>query len=88
MTPSAQRLEPIAIDAANGIGAMKLAYIRQNLAKYLQIEIFNNGTKGQLNDKVNLKRFCSFRLTIVHLNKLSVAQIMLKYIRKHLTECL
>lgn len=60
MTSSAERLEPIAIDAANGIGATKLAYIRQTLAKYLQIEIFNNGTKGQLNEKVNSKCSCSF----------------------------
>ena len=53
MTPSAKRLEPVAVDAANGIGALKLAYMRQTLAKFLQIEIFNNGTKGQLNEKVN-----------------------------------
>jgi len=55
MTPSAKRLEPIAIDAANGIGAMKLAYLRQTLAKFIQIEIFNDGTKGHLNEKVKRK---------------------------------
>jgi hypothetical protein len=55
MTPSAKRLEPIAIDAANGIGAMKLAYLRQTLAKFIQVEIFNDGTKGHLNEKVKRK---------------------------------
>ena len=55
MTPSAQHLEPLAIDAANGIGAMKLAYVRQTLAKFIQIEIFNDGTKGHLNEKVRKK---------------------------------
>ncbi len=52
MTPTTQRLEPLAIDAANGVGALKLAYIRQRLAKYLRIEIFNDGRKGHLNEKV------------------------------------
>ena len=56
MTPSAQHLEPLAIDAANGVGAMKLAYIRQTLAKFIQIEIFNDGTKGHLNEKVKTKK--------------------------------
>ncbi|CAF3635603.1 unnamed protein product [Adineta steineri] len=51
MTPNTQRLEPLAVDAANGIGAMKLAYMRQTLAKFIQIEIFNDGTRGHLNDK-------------------------------------
>jgi hypothetical protein len=53
MTPSAKRLEPVAIDAANGIGALKLAYMRQTLAKFIKMEIFNDGTKGHLNEKVN-----------------------------------
>ncbi|CAF1143768.1 unnamed protein product [Adineta ricciae] len=51
MTPNIQRFEPLAIDAANGIGAMKLAYMRQTLAKYIHIEIFNDGTRGHLNEK-------------------------------------
>jgi hypothetical protein len=53
MTPSAKHLEPLAIDGANGVGAIKLAYMRQTLAKFLQIEIFNDGTNGHLNEKVN-----------------------------------
>ena len=55
MTPSAKRLEPVAVDAANGVGAVKLAYMRQTLAKLLPIEIFNDGTKGRLNENVNGK---------------------------------
>lgn len=51
LTPNAKRLEPLAVDAANGVGAVKLAYMRQTLAKYLPIEIFNDGTKGALNEK-------------------------------------
>ncbi len=52
MTPNAQHLEPLAIDAANGVGAMKLTYLRQTLAKFIQIDIFNDGKRGQLNEKV------------------------------------
>ena len=52
LTPNAKRLEPLAVDAANGVGAVKLAYMRQTLAKYLPIEIFNDGTKGRLNEQV------------------------------------
>jgi hypothetical protein len=52
MTPSAKPIEPLAIDAANGVGAIKLAYVRQTLAKLIKIEIFNDGTKGRLNEKV------------------------------------
>jgi hypothetical protein len=52
MTPTAKRLEPLAIDAANGVGAVKLAYVRQILAKFIHIQIFNDGTKGHLNEKV------------------------------------
>ncbi len=67
MTPTAKRLEPIAIDAANGIGAMKLAYLRQTLATFIQIEIFNDGTKGHLNEKVKRNFFeiiflCNYNL--------------------------
>lgn len=65
MSPSAQHLEPLAVDAANGIGAMKLAYIRQTLAKYLQIEIFNDGSKGQLNEKVNRQEFFFDRIVFI-----------------------
>jgi len=56
MTPSAKNLEPLAIDAANGIGAQKLVYLRKSLLDLLSIEIFNNGTKGHLNEKVNKKK--------------------------------
>jgi hypothetical protein len=56
MTPSAKRLEPLAIDAANGIGAMKLAYMRQALVNFIQLQIFNDGTKGHLNEKVKTKK--------------------------------
>lgn len=52
MTPNTQRFEPLAIDAANGIGAMKLAYMRRTLARFIQLEIYNDGTRGRLNDKV------------------------------------
>ena len=65
MTPSAQHLEPLAVDAANGIGAMKLSYIRQTVAKYLQIEIFNNGSKDQLNEKVNRQEFFVDRIVFI-----------------------
>lgn len=65
MTPSAQHLEPLAVDGANGIGAMKLSYIRQKLAKYLQIEIFNNGSKGQLNEKVTRREDFSDKIAFI-----------------------
>jgi hypothetical protein len=70
MTPSAQHLEPLAIDAANGVGAMKLACVRQTLAKFIQIDIFNDGTKGRLNEKVKRKKatknfFENFSLNLV-----------------------
>ncbi len=70
MTPSAQHLEPLAIDAANGVGAMKLAYVRQTLAKFIQIDVFNDGTKGHLNEKVKRKKatknfFENFSLNLV-----------------------
>jgi hypothetical protein len=42
----------VAIDAANGVGAAKLAHLRQTLAELLPIEIFNDGSKGHLNEKV------------------------------------
>lgn len=50
ITPSAKSIEPLAIDAANGVGASKLAYVRKTLAKFLPMEIFNNGGKGCLNE--------------------------------------
>ena len=52
MTPGTKDFEPLAIDAANGVGALKLAYIRQRLTKFIQIEIFNDGRKGHLNENV------------------------------------
>jgi hypothetical protein len=55
MTPTSKRFEPLAIDAANGVGAIKLAYMRQTLAKFIKIEIFNDGTKGRLNEKVKIR---------------------------------
>jgi len=55
MTPGAKCCETLAIDAANGIGAQKLVYLRQSLSDLLPIEIFNDGTKGHLNEKVNQK---------------------------------
>lgn len=45
-------MEPLAIDAANGIGAMKLSAIRQRLSKFILIEVFNDGSRGHLNEKV------------------------------------
>ena len=56
MIPNANPIEPLAIDAANGIGAMKLAYMRQKLAKFIRITVFNDGTKGHLNDNVKRKK--------------------------------
>jgi hypothetical protein len=53
MTPDIKRPELLAIDAANGIGAQKLVHVRQTLSNFLPIEIFNDGTKGHLNEKVN-----------------------------------
>lgn len=54
MTPNAKRSEPLAVDAANGIGAQKLVELKQRLGDMLPIEIFNDGTKGHLNEKVLL----------------------------------
>ncbi|CAF4198433.1 unnamed protein product [Rotaria sp. Silwood2] len=51
MTPSDNSFEPLAIDAANGVGAMKLAKVRRTLANFIRMDIFNDGTKGLLNDK-------------------------------------
>ena len=53
MTPGAKPCETLAIDAANGIGAQKLVHLRQAIGDLLPIEIFNDGTKGYLNEKVN-----------------------------------
>jgi hypothetical protein len=55
MTPGVKCCETLAIDAANGIGAQKLVYLHQSLLDLLPIEIFNDGTKGHLNEKVNKK---------------------------------
>ena len=65
MTPGIKRPELLAIDAANGIGAQKLIYLRQTLSDILPIEVFNDGTKGHLNEKVNeylTKSKCFFLL--------------------------
>ncbi|CAF0876381.1 unnamed protein product [Rotaria sordida] len=51
MTSGAKPAEQLAIDAANGIGAQKLVYLNQRLSDLLTIEIFNDGTKGHLNEK-------------------------------------
>jgi len=56
MTPDAKRPGLLAIDAANGVGAQKLVDLRQRLADFLPIEIFNDGTIGHLNEQVNKKR--------------------------------
>jgi hypothetical protein len=61
MTPGAKCSETLAIDAANGIGAQKLVYLHQSLPDLLPIEIFNDGTKGHLNEKVNKKNLISFQ---------------------------
>lgn len=50
-------MEPLLVDAANGVGALKLGYIRRRLAKYISIEICNDGSRGRLNEKV-----CSMRM--------------------------
>jgi hypothetical protein len=57
MTPDAKRPGLLAIDAANGVGAQKLVDLRQRLADFLPIEIFNDGTIGHLNEKVNKNKF-------------------------------
>jgi hypothetical protein len=65
MTPGIKHPELLAIDAANGIGAQKLIYLRQTLSDILPIEVFNDGTKGHLNEKVNeylTKSKCFFLL--------------------------
>ncbi|CAF0791967.1 unnamed protein product [Rotaria sp. Silwood1] len=51
MTSGTKCSEQLAIDAANGIGAQKLVYLNQRLSDLLKIEIFNDGTKGHLNEK-------------------------------------
>ena len=53
MTSGVKQSELLAIDAANGIGAQKLVHFRQMLSNILPMEIFNDGTKGHLNEKVN-----------------------------------
>ena len=52
MTSGAKCSGILAIDAANGIGAQKLLFIRQSLSDLLTIEIFNDGTMGHLNERV------------------------------------
>lgn len=56
MTPGAKHPEKLAIDAANGIGAQKLVVLRQRLSDLLPTEIFNDGTTGHLNEKVNINQ--------------------------------
>ncbi|CAF1589008.1 unnamed protein product [Rotaria magnacalcarata] len=51
MTPSDRSLESLAIDAANGVGAFKLAQIRRILEKFIPLDIYNDGRKGHLNEK-------------------------------------
>ncbi|CAF0950497.1 unnamed protein product [Rotaria sordida] len=51
MTSSNKSFESLAIDAANGIGAIKLTHVRRILANFIRIDIYNDGTKGLLNDK-------------------------------------
>lgn len=53
MTPNEDHIEPLVIDAANGVGALKLACVRRALAKFIHIDIYNDGRKGRLNEKVN-----------------------------------
>lgn len=55
ISPGAKSGDILAIDAANGIGAQKLLHFRQSLSNLLPIEIFNDGTKGHLNEKVRSK---------------------------------
>lgn len=52
MTPGAKRPEQLAIDAANGVGAQKLVNLQERLPDIIKFEIFNDGTKGRLNEKV------------------------------------
>lgn len=47
-----EELKPLAVDAANGVGALKLAYFHEKLKKILRIDVFNDGTKGRLNENV------------------------------------
>ncbi|CAF1133190.1 unnamed protein product [Adineta ricciae] len=51
MTPNTKPCETLAVDAANGIGAHKLTYVNQQLPGLLHLEIFNDGTRGHLNEK-------------------------------------
>ena len=55
MTTHSMCLETLAIDAANGVGANKLASISRILSKLIHIDIFNDGTNGRLNEKVKTK---------------------------------
>ena len=78
-------MEPLAIDAANGVGAVKLANIRQILAKYIRIEIFNDRQKGHLNEKVNkkIKKFSWEKILFVFVELILVwCLIMLNFIKK------
>ena len=56
MTPNVKPCETLAVDAANGIGAQKLIYVNQQLPGLLHLEIFNDGTRGHLNEKVKEQR--------------------------------
>lgn len=52
MTPGAKCSETLAIDAANGVGAQKLVDLRRELPDILPFQVFNDGTRGHLNEKV------------------------------------
>lgn len=55
MTPNAKPLESLVVDAANGVGASKMVRLHEHLSDLLPLEIFNDGSKGQLNEKVREK---------------------------------
>ena len=59
ISPGAKSGDTLAIDAANGIGARKLIHFHQSLSDLLPLEIFNDGTKGHLNEKVRLSGLSS-----------------------------
>ncbi|CAF0801867.1 unnamed protein product [Didymodactylos carnosus] len=50
MSPGAQRPEQVIVDAANGVGAVKLQYVAARLSKLIHIDVLNDGTQGHLND--------------------------------------
>lgn len=82
ITPGAKCSGTLAIDAANGIGAQKLLLLRQRLSELLPIEIFNDGTKGRLNDKVKSTQ-TPVEMRICSVDEFSAVRITSKCIRKH-----